>query len=148
MSSRLRRCFQLILLGLLSLGTARAEDGYRLWLRYDRITDQPRRAACTAALGRIVLATPAGADSPTIAAARDELLTGLAGLLGSKPAITIERSAPNAACGDEGYAIGTVARGNVSTVVIAANRDIGVLYGAFAFLRHVQTGRPVDRSRP
>ena len=70
--------------------------------------------------------------------------TGLAGLLGSEPAITIERSAPNAACGDEGYAIGTVARGNVSTVVIAANRDIGVLYGAFALLRPC---RPTGRSK-
>ncbi|MGN6375478.1 MAG: alpha-glucuronidase, partial [Sphingomonas sp.] len=28
--------------------------------------------------------------------------------------------------------------------VIAANRDVGVLYGAFAFLRELQTGQPID----
>lgn len=144
MSSRLRRCFQIVLLGIVSCSAAWAEDGYRLWLRYDRITDEALRAEYAGALAHIVLATPTGADSPAIAAARDELTTGLAGLLGIEPAITVERSAPNAACGDEGYAIAMEAHSNISTVVIAANRDCGVLYGVFALLRHLQTAGPVN----
>jgi alpha-glucuronidase len=123
---------------------ARAEDGYRLWLRYDRIPDEPHRAACAAALGHIVLATPSVTDSPTLAAARDELAAGLSGLLGIKPHITLEDSVVNAALADEGYNVAMLARDKVNTVVITANRDIGVLYGAFALLRYVQTGRPIN----
>ncbi len=144
MNSRLRSCLGLILLGILPFGVARAEDGYRLWLRYDRIPDEPQRAAYAAMLGQVVLATPTGNESPTLAAARAELTSGLGGLLGLKPLITLEGSVVNAALADEGYAVHMVARGNVNTVVIAANRDIGVLYGAFALLCHLQTGRSLD----
>lgn len=144
MNSRLRPCLGLILLGILPFGAVRAEDGYRLWLRYHRIADEPQRAAYAAALGHIVLAAPSATDSPTLAAARDELTVGLGGLLGIRSLITLEGSVVNAALADEGYAVRIVARGNVNTVVIAANRDIGVLYGAFALLRHLQTRRPLD----
>jgi alpha-glucuronidase len=120
---------------------ARAEDGYRLWLRYDRVDDDAFRAAYAAAARTVVLETPAGADSPTLAAARDELLSGLRGLLGSTVSISVEKArAPSLASGDEGYAI---SRRGDDTIVISANRDAGVLYGAFALLRHFQTHGPV-----
>ena len=125
-------------------GTARAEDGYRLWLRYDRLTDDARRAADTAALGRIILATPAGIDSAIIGAARNELAAGLAGLLGSTPPVTLERAASDAALGDEGYRLAVGSRDGTQTVVITANHDIGILYGAFALLRRIQTGGALD----
>ena len=144
MNRRLCSRLGLIALGILPLGAARAEDGYRLWLRYDRIADEPQRAAYAAALGGIVLATPTGTDSPTLAAARNELTAGLSGLLGIKPRITLEGSVINAALADEGYNVTMLARDRVNTVVITANRDIGVLYGAFALLRYVQTGRPIN----
>jgi alpha-glucuronidase len=137
--SHLPRFLAMTLLGWFALA-ARAEDGYRLWLRYDRIADDAQRAAYAQACGRIVLATPAGADSPTLAAARDELTAGLSGLLGISPPAALERSAVNAALGNEGYAVSAIARDGHASVVIAANRDIGVLYGAFALLRHLQTG--------
>lgn len=121
----------------------RAEDGYRLWLRYDRIADDAQRTAYAAALGHVVLATPAGTDSPTIAAARDELMTGLSGLLGITPVITLDRSAPVPAAGDEGYSLKATDQGDLHGITIAANHDVGVLYGAFALLRGIQTGRPV-----
>ena len=75
------------LLVVSSVIAVRAEDGYRLWLRYDRMPDDAQRTSYAAALNHIVLATPAGTDSPTIAAARDELTTGLSGLLGINGAV-------------------------------------------------------------
>ena len=62
-------------------GTARADDGYRLWLRYDPIEDEALRRAYAGALTQIVVPEPA---SPTVAAARDELVAGLEGLLATK----------------------------------------------------------------
>ena len=35
-------------------------------------------------------------------------------------------------------------RDGQAVTVIAANSDIGALYGAFAYLRRVQTGQPLD----
>jgi len=131
------------LLAASSVIAIRAEDGYRLWLRYDRIADDAQRTAYATALGHVVLATPAGADSPTIAAARDELMTGLSGLLGITPVITLDRSAPVPAAGDEGYSLKATDQGDMRGITIAANHDVGVLYGAFALLRGIQTGRPV-----
>jgi len=135
---------RLLGLGLLASGVARAEDGYRLWLRYDRIADEARRAAGAAALGRIVLATPSAAESPTLAAARDELTAGLTGLLGINPAIALEHAGVDAALGDEGYAVSAFSRDGLRGVIIAANHDAGVLYGAFALLRQLQTDGPLD----
>ncbi len=120
---------------------ARAEDGYRLWMRYDRIDDAGLRAGYAAAIAKVVLTTPDGADSPTLSAARGELAAGLGGLLGTPASVETEKSgAPDPAAGEEGY---TLSRRGGDTVVIAANRDVGVLHGAFALLRHVQAHRPV-----
>src|ERR1017187_2098162 len=72
------------------LSVAQAEDGYRLWLRYDRIADATLRQAYAAAIFEIVLPDPppprgggAGSDAEALAATRDELVAGLSGLLGS-----------------------------------------------------------------
>src|SRR5882724_3929950 len=63
---------------------ARGEDGYRLWLRYDPVADAERRREYLVALTEIVLPTPppGGEDSRPAMMARDELVTGLRGLLG------------------------------------------------------------------
>jgi len=135
--------FGLILLCGLSVA-ANAEDGYRLWLRYDRIGDAALRTGYAQVLSHVVLATPAGVDSPAITAAREELLRGLGGLLGIKPDIAIEISAPNTACGEQGFKLHLAARGNVPTIVISGNRDIGVLYGAW---RTSWFRKPMDFAR-
>jgi alpha-glucuronidase len=114
---------------------ARGEDGYRLWLRYDRIADAPP-------LSGVILATGSGTESPTIAAARAELVEGLSGLTGLAPHIAVEKnSAEIAGAGAEGYTLGNEAAGIVR---IATNSDVGALYGAFALLRHIQTGGSLD----
>ena len=137
----MRRLLLALVLAL-PLFSLRAEDGYRLWLRYDRIADETLRAAYAATTAQIVLVTPASADSPTLAAARDELVLGLRGLLGIEPAIAVEKpSALPASVGSEGYAL----RRSGNRLVIAAQRDIGVLYGAFALLRLVQTHQPIEQ---
>ena len=131
----------LVLLAALSVCRSRAEDGYRLWLRYDRIDDAGLRAGYLAAASRIVLSTPRGSESPVISAARRELMDGLGGLLGASVAVELEKS-PGAASslGDEGY---TLTRRGDGAIVIAANQDIGTLYGSFALLRQLQTRRPI-----
>ena len=131
----------------LSVSAAHAEDGYDLWLRYQRLpaAQQPTARAIAPS-----------ADTPTLKIARAELergLTGLVGAVGTAGGPTILLGTPSGspavaamnlplkAAGDEGYLIRTVG----DTTVIAANRDIGVLYGVYAYLRLVQTGQGVDR---
>ncbi|HEY5552912.1 MAG TPA: alpha-glucuronidase [Opitutaceae bacterium] len=110
---------------------ARGEDGYRLWLRYDRIENAPP-------VSGVILTTSSGAESPTVAAARDELVVGLSGLTGVVPGVTLAKSGESVAdAGNEGYSLRSEAAGIVR---ISANTDIGALYGAFALLRHIQTG--------
>jgi alpha-glucuronidase len=120
---------------VLALGALRADDGYRLWLRYDRIADEPVRRGYEEMLAHgVTLAFGDGVSTPSIVAASDELRTGLAGLTGVTPKISLEKSVAIPAAGDEGYALRT----RDGRLVIAANRDVGVLHGAFALLREVQ----------
>ncbi|HVW20743.1 MAG TPA: alpha-glucuronidase family glycosyl hydrolase [Opitutaceae bacterium] len=124
----------------------RADDGYRLWLRYGRIADEPLRQAYAAALPQVVLLTPRGADSPTLEAARAELAAGLGGLLGTSPPIAVaaDPGAAPAAAGEEGYALRRASWQGRPALLIEARRDAGALYGAFALLRELETARPPD----
>ena len=162
----MRRAF-LVASAMLALlgGTARAEDGYDLWLRYPRVTDAARLVEYRAAAAHLV----AGGDSPTLRAARDELVAGLTGLVGAAPAIRdavagdgaivlgTPRSSPLIrslaiatdlrALGREGYVVRAMRVGGRRAIVVAANEDVGVLYGAFALLRQMQTNRPLRELR-
>jgi len=129
-------------------GAARAEDGYDLWLRY-------RPVDGAAAVGEVTVL----GDSPTLRAARAELERGLAGLRGGAPAST--RAAllagtaaspqiaalklPLQGMGAEGYVIRSLQVDGRPTTVIAANSEVGVLYGAFHVLRLVQTRQPIGK---
>src|SRR5690606_11618763 len=61
--------------------SAVAEDGYDLWLRYQPLAAE-QRAVYAPATAQLVMPTP----SPTLVAAKDELLRGLNGLLSRAPA--------------------------------------------------------------
>jgi alpha-glucuronidase len=150
----------LLLTWILAPTAARAEDGYRLWLRYDPI-EAPLRDRY-AANATEILAPDAGA---TATAARDELARGLTGLLGRPVplAMRVGRDGaillgtphssgaiaalglPLQPLGDEGYLIRSVRLNVHDATIIAANSDRGLLYGAFAFLRLVQTRQPIER---
>jgi len=120
---------------LLLVPLARADDGYRLWLRHEPLPAAP-------AIPAVVIATRDDAGSPTLAAARDELAAGLGGLLGRAPPIRFEPLAVDLPqTGAEGYALVQAADG---TVRIESNRAIGALYGAFALLRHLQVSGTAD----
>jgi alpha-glucuronidase len=142
----MKRLLSLLPLLFAVASTARAEDGYDLWLRYPQVTDAARLAEYRAAIGGLQMSD----STPTLRAARDELARGLRGLLGreltggagGRVIATINRT-PNAALGDEGYALSATTSGGRPAIQIAANTDRGVLYGAFALLRHLQTDRPL-----
>ena len=141
------------------------EDGYQLWLRYELITDEHTLAEYRKALACVVFE----AASPTLLAAREELTLALEGLLGT-PAVMVNQvsrhgtlvagtpqSSPAiAACnlqhelagvGSEGFVIVRTSIHGQDGIAIAANTDVGVLYGVFHFLRHLQTNKPLDDLR-
>ena len=163
------RAFMHFLCACLLLGGSaaalRAEDGYRLWLRYDLIANAARRAEYRAAISHLVVP----GNSATLRAARLELARGLDGLLGvqlprrevagqgallagtpaSSSIIAGLKLSGLQQLGTEGYLIRRARVGARDVIVIAANTDVGVLYGAFALLRHLQTEsalRGIDRS--
>jgi alpha-glucuronidase len=143
--------------------TARGEDGYELWLRYRPVTDAVRLAEYRVAIRRLVVE---GDSSPSLRVAREELVRGLTGLLGrpldvsptvangtlvigtpasSRMIASLPIAAALSAAGDEGFVIRAVTSNGHRVLVVAANRDIGVLYGAFHLLRLVQTNRTLAR---
>ena len=135
-----------------------AEDGYDLWLRY-RPIEAPWLDQYRAAAAEIVQSS----RSPTLLAAQAELTRGLAGLLGEAPplasrvtrsgAIVLGTPASSSAVaalprvadtGTEGYLIRSGSVDGRRVTIIGARTEIGVLYGAFHFLRLLQTRQPVE----
>ena len=141
----MKRFLLLTLLLLAGTSALRADDGYRLWLRYERITDEKLIDSYLPLLGQIVLATPAGSQSATLNAARDELMAGLDGLLGLKPVVTVVAAAAKSGVGEEGYSIESTSRNGSRVIVVSAQHDVGVLHGVFALLRLLQTGEAIDQ---
>jgi alpha-glucuronidase len=143
------------LLFCVTANAACAEDGHDLWLRYVPVNAPAEtKAAATAIVAQ--------GHSPSLDAAAGELKRGLDGLLAqATPAADTPRDGaivigtpvsslliaalklPLAAAGAEGFLIRNTRLDGHSVTVIAANRDIGVIYGVFAYLRRIQTGKPV-----
>ncbi|WP_104022966.1 alpha-glucuronidase family glycosyl hydrolase [Gemmatirosa kalamazoonensis] len=153
----MKRALITLWLVLSAAAPARAEDGYDLWLRYRPVTDAARLAEYRAAVTQLVV----DGDSPTLRAARDELRTGLRGLLGADVPLSASATRDGAvivgtpassrtigalglgdalrAVGREGYVVRATRVGGRRAIVVAANSDVGALYGAFRFLRQLQT---------
>jgi alpha-glucuronidase len=137
----------------------RAEDGYELWLRYRPIEDAALRQHYRASITGLLVE----GSSPTARVAREELARGLRGLLGvpvplvgevagdgvvvagtpAKSALVarLDPGADLGAAGEEGFVIRSTRIGGKRATVIAANTDVGVLYGVYHFLRLLQTHR-------
>lgn len=146
----------IILLFLATL--TEAEDGYRLWLRYDALPEQSVKAYRTQIKSLMIEGNSATSD-----AIRDELKIGLSGLLDKE--ISQNESVNNVMLivgtpktskligglklplsnlGNEGFLIRSIKIKGKNIIFIAANTDIGCLYGAFHFLRLIQTLQPID----
>ena len=159
----LARALALLVLGALAPGASiTAEDGYELWLRYRPIHDAALVAHYRARLTTLRIE----GSSETLRAASDELARGLSGLLeipvaagsgplrdgsvvagtpqGSPLVAGLDLGADLAKAGDEGFVLRSLPVGGHAAVVIAANRDVGVLYGAFELLKLVSTGQRLD----
>jgi alpha-glucuronidase len=152
--------FYLLLLASCTV-QALAEDGYRLWLRYDKIADKALYNQYRQSITQLVFP----GNSETLQAAQKELGMGLNGLLqlelplqatatksgalivgtpvSSKIIAGLPIAAALKAAGKEGYVIRTIMVKGKPARVIAANTDIGVLYGVFNFLKLLQTEKSI-----
>lgn len=142
---------------------ARSDDGYRLWLRYEPVAPSPLAESYRLAFDHVWFAT----GGPTLRAAADELDHALNGMLGASERWTTDESraslivgTPSTSrtieaqsnqlslreLGHEGYVIGQT-REATPRWLVAANSEIGVLYGTFALLRALQQTRPLAELR-
>jgi alpha-glucuronidase len=128
-----------------------ADDGSRLWLKYDLLKDTRQREVYATVAKFISFKD----DSPIVASAVNELQMGFEGLLGKKAVITrnangktggiiIEVSTDSANVQnlvEDGFSINSQ-KGNI---IIKAKTPSGVLYGAFELLRNIQTGKSLEK---
>jgi len=142
---------------------ALAEDGYEMWLRYQPVADTKLIKSYRQQLGQLVVE----GQSPSLDAAARELEQGLSGLLNqsvsrsqrlnksgsvilgtpaNSPLIaSLQLDEQLAALGPEGYLLLSRKVNKRAALVIAANSDLGVLYGAFHLLRLVQTHSDIHK---
>ena len=145
----LQRLF--VAMAICSAGTAPAyaEDGYDLWLRYAPL--QGGALADLQANSPVAALANGTTSSATLDIAMDELSRGFAGLQGvrgqqQKPgSVTVLLD-----CGEDvgdglrGYRLQPELDAGRSTFVVAAEDHLGCLYGSFALLRELSTGKPLS----
>ncbi|MGI4750119.1 MAG: alpha-glucuronidase family glycosyl hydrolase [Janthinobacterium lividum] len=139
----------------------KADSGYRLWLRYDKISNQVLYNRYKSSITELVFP----GKSATLIAAQQEITAGIKGLLQlqlpQKETVTLNGAlligTPASSrqinllpikealreAGKEGYLIRTLNVNGKTVSVIAANTDIGVLYGVFNFLKLLQTNQDI-----
>jgi alpha-glucuronidase len=142
-----------------------SEDGYKLWLRY-----APPPAAMADPYRRAIRQVLVEGTSRTAEVIRKEMATALAAMLGTNiPVVqssaagidegtlvigtpgnseTIRGVAVGAdltRLGKEGFLIRPARVRNRNAIAVVADGEMGALYGAFHFLRLMQTGQPIDR---
>jgi alpha-glucuronidase len=131
----------LLLAGLMLAGSAMADDGYKLWLRYN-----PLPSAQATAWKAQVKSVMVPGSSATLNAVRKELVDGCSGLLGTKVSEVDQfgvgvvvagtpESVPMfsrfesdlAELGPEGYLIRSRNNNGRSVVMIASQTEVGAL---------------------
>lgn len=155
----------LILLPAISALQARAETGYEAWLRYSEVADPTRYESLPATVVALE-------DSPVVRSAREELLRGFRGMLGRRLRIedgtdrlkdesailvgtlaAIKKALPAEALAglgsapaltEDGWWLKTARIGGRAHLLITAENERGLLYGAFALLRKIGLGEKVS----
>ncbi|UCF39027.1 MAG: alpha-glucuronidase [Acidobacteriota bacterium] len=145
-----------------------AEDGYRLWLRYDLVDDPARLEEYRSVIREAIVL----GETDTLDAVRAELAVALPGLLGqSVPFVqdvvqngtlligkrdtlfgiserdTLFGEVPGieqalSGLGEEGFLIRPVTVRGTECVIVTGNSDRGGLYGVFHLLRLLQAQQP------
>ncbi len=157
-------------IALLIYSTAVADDGYQLWLSYKKLDDPAILKEYQLAFSSIVVQ----GESETLNVVREEIKKGLDSLLGDDLPVSkilpvgsaliigtpkssqliqkLNLSGELATLGREGFLIKSAKINDTPVTVIAANKDIGLLYGSFHLLRIMQTGQSLKnidiRSKP
>lgn len=139
-----------------------AGNGHKLWLKYKQISNQQLLNEYKG----LIKASVIEGQSATIQAAKKELKMGLSGLLGTtvpevkavnengillvgtfkdSPSLSnLNLKEDLSKIGSEGFVIKTTKINGKDVLVITANKDIGVLYGVFNFLRLLQTHQNIS----
>ena len=152
----------LIIFLLVPVAPVQADDGYKLWLRNEPVTDRAYLKECGRMFGNVMIT----GNSPVLRTAHDEFITGLSELTGLKirevnspegrglvVAGTFSSSPLVASLlpdivpgttGEEGYIIRSVRQGGRNITVFASDGDRGVLYGLFHLLRIIGTESKLD----
>lgn len=149
---------------LLNISSLNADDGYKLWLRYNLVKDSSKLDQYRQLIKGWIIE----GESSTIKAAKEELEMGLRELMSSiaflpNPkgeiingiliAATYKSSSLLKKLGlknklknisSEGYLILSEKIDGKRVTIITANEDIGVLYGVFHFLRLLQTNSDIS----
>jgi alpha-glucuronidase len=155
------KMFLLVFVLLFTFNYTFADDGYRLWLKYDKITDSQKLQDYQSAIKGIMVLS----NSPTGNVIQNELRVGLSGLLSNdipivdkvqddcifagiindiQSHVNIDFDEEIKIIGSEGYVILNYKVSDKDIIIITANTEIGVLYGTFHFLRLVQTLQEID----
>ena len=150
----------LILFLMLCQNTGFANDGYGLWLNYFPLSESLRQEYSDQVKSIKVIG-----DSPTLEIVKKELFSGLNKMLGmqlpvngntlSDGTLVVAKMSDLQAknpeieskvkdIGSEGFLIYSKNTGENQTIIITANSDKGLLYGAFNFLRLMQTGKSIN----
>jgi alpha-glucuronidase len=140
---------------------AYSDDGYRLWLNYQKIDNRDLLPEYQYTFSSVMIS----GKSQKLRIVSNELEKGCRELLGKEMAIgksirtvTLLVGTPKNSflvrkitaatvlkkLGGEGYTIKSVGIYGHRTVVIAANRDIGLLYGTYHLLRLIQTSQSLE----
>jgi alpha-glucuronidase len=160
--TKFTKCFLLFQLAFFMMPlTMFAQMDYKLWLQYAEVTDQILLSEYHSNIKGIV----ALGDSETIDLATQELEKGLTGLLGNtisnqknsndqptvifgsenqlKKVVLDQVNKELSAINKEGYVIKTIVLKGTKHILITAKTDLGVLYGAYNFLRLLQTNKEI-----
>src|SRR6478609_2940196 len=149
----------LIIISIFCFTYSKAEDGYRLWLRYNRIEDltllkayqqsitsyqfdgtSPMHSAIEAELG---IAFPQLLDKKISATNNLSDGTLLIALTSSPILSSFNQKDAVSSLNADGFGIFTTLINKKKVIVITANKPVGLLYGTFHFLKLLQTEQPI-----
>jgi alpha-glucuronidase len=149
--------YKLALLFVLMGLTVAADDNYRLWLKYNPLS-QSIAIRYVAQFSTIFI----DGSSPTLNVAHQELVNGLSGLLQKKIKVSshpeeagvlmikkselkkykLNLTVPE---NEAGFVIRHLLLGKRKVVVISSKTDLGLLYGTFSLLKQLQLHQPIEQ---